>query len=224
MPIPDFVVALRERVGHAPLPLPGVIAVVRDERERVLLVRRSDTGSWALTTGCLEPGEQPAAGAVREVWEETGVEVVVERLLSVEALDLSVAPNGDQVWWLAVGVGCRVVGGAARVNDDESVEVGWFSPGAVPPLPAHQARCLALALMPDARLGWRADQSVGIAGPGTARAADWHDRTTVSHIGPDASCPRRWRLRPNPAGHTAVTESSGGGLRRRRRVGPVRRS
>lgn len=158
MAIPQFVVRLRAGIGHAPLPLGGVIAVVLDERDRVLLVRRSDTGDWALTTGCLEPGEQPAAGAVREVFEETGVEVVVERLLSVEALDLSVAPNGDQVYWLAVGLRCRLVGGQARVNDDESLEVGWFDTGTVPPLPPHQSRCLALALADDGD-AW-------IAGPG----------------------------------------------------------
>ncbi|MBW6435867.1 NUDIX domain-containing protein [Actinoplanes hulinensis] len=149
MPVPEFVVALRAKIGHAPLPLSGVIAVVLDERDRVLLVRRSDNGEWALATGCLEPGEQPADGARREVYEETGVVVEVERLLSVEALDLSVAPNGDQVHWLALGFRCRVVSGEARVNDDESVEVGWFTPDSMPPLPAHQARCLALALAGD---------------------------------------------------------------------------
>jgi ADP-ribose pyrophosphatase YjhB (NUDIX family) len=149
MAIPDFVVELRASIGHAPLPLNGVIAVVLDEHDRVLMVRRSDTHDWALVTGCLEPGEQPAAGAVREVLEETGVEVAVERLLSVEALDLSVAPNGDQVYWLAIGLQCRVVGGAARVNDDESIDVGWFEPDAVPDLAPHQARCLQLAVTDD---------------------------------------------------------------------------
>lgn len=156
---------LRAKIGHAPLPLAGVIAVVLDRRGRVLLVRRSDTGEWALTTGCLEPGEQPAAGVVREVREETGVDVAVERLLSVEALDLSVAPNGDQVYWLAVGVRCRPVGGDAHVNDDESVEVGWFDPAAVPALPAHQARCLTLALSDDSR-PWLAGLSDDAGGRG----------------------------------------------------------
>ena len=147
--IPEFIVELRAKIGNAPLPLAGVIAVVLDERQQVLLVRRSDTGDWALTTGCLEPGEQPAAGAVREVHEEAGIHVAVERLLSVEALDLSVAPNGDQVYWLTVGVQCRVVRGEAHVNDDESVQVGWFDPATAPPLPPHQARCLSLALSDD---------------------------------------------------------------------------
>ncbi|MFF0369867.1 NUDIX domain-containing protein [Micromonospora sp. NPDC005087] len=136
---------MRTQIGHAPLPLSGVIAVVLDEENRVLMVRRSDTGDWALTTGCLEPSQQPADGAAREVFEEVGVEVTVERLLSVEALDLSVAPNGDQVYWLTVGLQCRLLRGRARVNDDESVEVGWFDLHAVPPLSPHQARCLALA-------------------------------------------------------------------------------
>ncbi|MGK5680600.1 NUDIX hydrolase [Actinoplanes sp. URMC 104] len=146
MPVPDFVLALRAKIGHDPLPLSGVVAVVLDDRSRVLMVRRSDTSAWALTTGCLEPGEQPAAGAAREVREETGVEVTVERLLAVEALDLAVAPNGDQVHWLSIGLLCRHAGGEARVNDDESVEVGWFDPADMPPLPPHQARCLSLAL------------------------------------------------------------------------------
>jgi ADP-ribose pyrophosphatase YjhB (NUDIX family) len=150
MPIPDFVVALRSEIGHAPLPLSGVIVVVLDERNRVLLVRRSDSGEWALTTGCLEPGEQPADGALREVFEETGVRVRVERLLSVEALDLSVAPNGDQVYWLTIGLRCRLVDGDARVNDDESVVVGWFDANSMPPLLPHQQRCLRLALADDA--------------------------------------------------------------------------
>ncbi|MEU5941017.1 NUDIX domain-containing protein [Micromonospora sp. NPDC047548] len=133
-----------------------MIVVVLDDRNRVLLVRRSDSGGWALTTGCLEPGEHPADGALREVFEETGVRVRVERLLSVEALDLSVAPNGDQVYWLTIGLRCRLVEGDARVNDDESVEVGWFDPNSVPPLPPHRARCLTLALADDAA-PWIAD-------------------------------------------------------------------
>ena len=91
MPTPQFVLDLRASIGRHPLPLPSVTAVVLDDAQRVLLVRRADNDRWALVTGCLEPGEQPAAGALREVEEETGVLVETERIVSVAALPLATA-------------------------------------------------------------------------------------------------------------------------------------
>jgi ADP-ribose pyrophosphatase YjhB (NUDIX family) len=149
MPIPEFVLTLRAKIGHDPLPLPGVTAVVLDDRNRVLLVRRADNGQWTLITGCLDPGEQPAAGALREIMEETAVVATVERLLSVTALDMITCPNGDLVHWYDTALRCRYVSGDARVNDDESVDVGWFEVDAVPELSPHQALCLKRALAPD---------------------------------------------------------------------------
>ena len=145
MATPEFILDLRRHVGHAPLTLPSVVAVVFDETGRVLLNQRSDDHRWALPSGCLEPGEQPAAGAAREVEEETGVHIAVDRILSVEALDLRRIANGDQVWWFEVAVACHAVGGAARVNDDESIDVAWFEPEDVPELSSHQTRYLDLA-------------------------------------------------------------------------------
>jgi ADP-ribose pyrophosphatase YjhB (NUDIX family) len=154
MPTPQFVLDLRARIGHQPLPLPSVTAVVLDDAERVLLVRRADNDRWALVTGCLEPGEQPAAGALREVEEETGVLVEAKRIVSVAALPRAVCPNGDEVDWLDVTFHCRAVSGEARVNDDESVDVRWFALDDLPAsLPDRHRRCLedALGGSPEAR-------------------------------------------------------------------------
>lgn len=150
MAIPEFVKTLRAKIGQDPLPLVGVIAVVFDERGRVLLVRRADNRRWALVTGIIDPGEQPAAAAVREIEEETAVTAEVERLLAIEARDLATLMNGDQVWWTSIGFRCRHVSGEARVNDDESIDVGWFDLATMPDLPPIQARCLRLALADDA--------------------------------------------------------------------------
>jgi len=150
MPTPQFVTDLRASIGQQPLPLPSVTAVVFDAAGRVLLVQRADNNRWALVTGCLEPGEQPAAGAVREVEEETGVLVVPERIIGVSALPLAVCPNGDQVYWFDVTFGCRAVGGEARVNDEESVDVRWYELGELPSgLPDRHRQCLQDALSPD---------------------------------------------------------------------------
>lgn len=150
MPIPQFILDLRAHVGHDALWLPGVTAVVLDDADRVLLVRRTDNDLWTLVTGCLEPGEQPAAGAVREVEEETAVLAVAEQIVSVAALPLTVYGNGDHVHWLDVTFRCRFVGGTARVNDDESIDVGWFGLSDLPgSLPDRHRRCIQDALGAD---------------------------------------------------------------------------
>ena len=76
MPIPDHVAELRRLVGPMELWMPGVTAVVRRDSPSgtdVLFVRRADTGEWTPVTGILDPGEEAAVGAVREVLEETCV-------------------------------------------------------------------------------------------------------------------------------------------------------
>jgi ADP-ribose pyrophosphatase YjhB (NUDIX family) len=150
MPIPQFILDLRARVGHDVLWLPAVTAVVLDDESRVLLVRRADNDLWTLVTGCLDPGEQPAVGAVREVAEETAVTAVAERILSVSAIPLTVYGNGDQARYLDVTFRCRAVSGAARVNDDESVDVGWFGLDELPAsLPDRHRQCIQDALHAD---------------------------------------------------------------------------
>ena len=49
----------------------------------VLLARRGDNGRWSVPAGTVDPGEQPADALVREVHEETGVKVAIDRLAGV---------------------------------------------------------------------------------------------------------------------------------------------
>ncbi|GAQ67321.1 NUDIX hydrolase [Streptomyces scabiei] len=134
MATPDFIRTLRASAGNQLLWLPGVTALVFDDEDRVLLGRRSDTGRWALIGGIPDPGEQPAACAVREVYEETAVRCVAERIVLVQALDPVRYDNGDVCQYMDTTFYCRAVGGEARVNDDESLDVGWFSLDALPDL------------------------------------------------------------------------------------------
>ncbi|MFB0836224.1 NUDIX hydrolase [Arthrobacter halodurans] len=145
MPVPDFIVELRSRIGTAPLWLPGVKAVVARDDGALLLVRRADNGLWTLPAGILEPGEEPAAAAVREVREETAVDADVVRLAGVGTTDPVTYPNGDQAQYLDIVFECRYVAGEARVNDDENTEVGWFTDGDRPALPPQHERAIAWA-------------------------------------------------------------------------------
>ncbi|MGW1028420.1 NUDIX hydrolase [Streptomyces sp. NPDC002577] len=134
MATPDFIRTIRATAGQQLLWLPGVTAIVLDDEERVLLGRRSDTRKWSVIGGIPDPGEQPAACAVREVYEETAVRCVAERVVLVQALEPVTYANGDTCQYMDITFRCRAVGGEARVNDDESLEVGWFAVDALPEL------------------------------------------------------------------------------------------
>jgi 8-oxo-dGTP pyrophosphatase MutT (NUDIX family) len=135
MATPDFIREIRRSAGHQLLYLPGVSAIVFDGEGRVLLGRRADTGRWAIIGGIPEPGEQPATAVLREVYEETAVRCVAERVVLVQALDRPVTyPNGDVCQFMDICFRCRATGGEARVNDEESLEVGWFTLDGLPPL------------------------------------------------------------------------------------------
>lgn len=146
MPTPEFVLRLREKIGHDLLFLPAVCGIVVDDDGRVLLGRRSDTGRWALVGGIVEPGEDVADAVVREVLEETGVLVRPDRLVGVWTIPPMEYPNGDRFSAVVTTFRCAPIGGEAHVADDESLEVGWFSPEALPDLTdVHRGR-LAEAL------------------------------------------------------------------------------
>lgn len=142
MATPDFIAELRTKVGHAPLWLPGVTAVVLRKRPdnpmeapEVLLVRRADDGRWTPVTGIVDPGEQPHVAAVREVEEETGVRTRVEALLGVGAVGPVTYSNGDVASYMDTALRLSVEGDETpRVADDESSEVGWFNIMHMPPM------------------------------------------------------------------------------------------
>ncbi|MBW3083195.1 NUDIX hydrolase [Bifidobacterium phasiani] len=148
MPTPEFVLKLREKIGHDLLWLVGVTGLVRDGEGRILLGRRSDTGEWALVYGINEPGEQPADTVVREIKEETGVDAVVTDLVAVVSAEReTVYGNGDRTMYMDHSFLCELrPGGNAEpyVGDEESLGVGWFEPDALPePLAASTVERLA---------------------------------------------------------------------------------
>ncbi len=135
MPTPDYITELRQVWGQRPLLLPGVSGVVlrgAPGHEQVLLGQRSDNGCWSVPAGIVEPGEQPADSLVRELWEETRVRVVVERLVSLIADPEVTYPNGDRCQYISMTFRCRYVSGEAAVGDEESLAVGWFDVDALP--------------------------------------------------------------------------------------------
>ncbi|MEV0027315.1 NUDIX domain-containing protein [Streptomyces atroolivaceus] len=119
MATPDFILALRKKIGSDPLWLSGVTAVVI-KGDRVLLAKRADNGKWTAVTGIIDPGEQPADAAAREVLEETGIVAVPERLAMVHVTEPVVYDNGDQTQYLDLVFRFAWQSGVLRPADGEN--------------------------------------------------------------------------------------------------------
>ncbi len=133
----EHVIQLRRYVGQERLVMVGGGGLIRDEAGRILLIRRSDDGTWALPAGSMELGERLDQSVAREVGEETGLTVRAKRLVGVYTGGSTFAhtyPNGDQTTIVTTLFDCQVVGGTLGADGKESLQVRFFPPDHLPPV------------------------------------------------------------------------------------------
>ncbi len=122
-----------ERIGkNAPLRV-GCSAIIFDESgERILVTRRTDNGQWCLPGGGMDSGESASEAIIREVWEETGLQVEVERLAGIYTTPHRIAryADGNQFQFVALSFVARATGGTLQLSD-ETTAYGYFTPAAI---------------------------------------------------------------------------------------------
>jgi len=128
MPMSPYIRELRERLGNRRLLMPSVAGIIRDSRQRVLLVRQRDNGVWSTPGGIIELDDTPADAVVREVWEETGLVVRPKRIIGVYGGPRFVVeyPNGDETQYISCIFECEVLSGEPIAGDDEISEVRFW--------------------------------------------------------------------------------------------------
>jgi ADP-ribose pyrophosphatase YjhB (NUDIX family) len=117
----------------------GCCAVIFDDRrQKVLLTRRADNGLWCLPGGAMDPGESVEECCQREVREETGLEVRLERLIGVYSNrdQLVIYPDGNKVQIVVVSFEAYVSGGSLGLSN-ETTEAGYFTPSEMSSMPMH---------------------------------------------------------------------------------------
>jgi len=138
MPMSQYVRDLRAKIGTTVLEIPTVAVLIFDEQQRVLLVRHVEGNDWTTPGGMIEPYEIPSDAAVREMWEETGLHVVLTELIGVfgGTLCSSTYSNGDKVAWVSSVFRARPIGGTLRPDGEETLEAAYFSR-----VGTHSLRC-----------------------------------------------------------------------------------
>ena len=130
MPIPAFLAELRRHVGHSLILVPTTVVIVRDDSERILFVHDHDADAWTLPGGILEPDEAPPAAAVREVREETGIEICLTGLIDVIGGPgcETTYRNGDRIAWVATLYAAQAKGGTLLPDGHEIREARFVLP------------------------------------------------------------------------------------------------
>lgn len=125
-------------------PLPAAAAVVMNEKDEILLVKRNvepQKGEWCLPGGFIELDETPEKGCLRELKEETGLEGEVDRLVGVY-------PSKSPVhnWVLVIGYVIKNVKGAITPGDDCD-EAAYFTLETAPPVAFRSHRAILKSVL-----------------------------------------------------------------------------
>ena len=105
-------------------------AVIRDEK--ILLVRECSDKRWAMPGGWADVGEIPSNMVVREVWEESGLEVLPRKVIGVYDANRGNTPLSFYHAYKIVFL-CEIIGGHSRPGD-ETIAVDFFGFDQLPPL------------------------------------------------------------------------------------------
>ena len=130
----EYILELRRLVGHRPLLMVGTATLIQDAANRVLMMKRSDNGSWGLPGGGVELGEEVKTAARRELHEETGLEADELDLFGVFSGSefFYIYPNGDEVYGVMIVYLAHAWHGEICLNG-EHTEWGWFVTADIPP-------------------------------------------------------------------------------------------
>lgn len=129
----DYILQLRQYIGHRPILMVGAAVLVLDQQDRLLMMKRSDNGCWGLPGGATEPGEVVEEAARRETLEETNLEIGKMSLFGVfSGPELYYKyPNGDEAYNVSIIYLSRDWRGEVRLNN-EHTEWRCFASNEIP--------------------------------------------------------------------------------------------
>jgi len=128
----SYIKYIRHMIGDKMVMLNATAVVIVNDQNEVLLQKRSDNLMWGLPGGILELNETIEEGAIREVKEETNLDVKLTKFIGISINPLMVWRKKDKARVYAFGFVGEVIGGSLKINDSESLELKYFQKDNLP--------------------------------------------------------------------------------------------
>jgi ADP-ribose pyrophosphatase YjhB (NUDIX family) len=133
---PKEIVAEFQRMPGYATPKVGIAAAIFDQQNQMLLIQRADNQLWAMPGGWADVNLRPAEVAVKEVLEETGLHITIDRLLGVYDGQQNNFQNFYHLYHLVFSG--TVTGGTPTLAPDETLAIQWYTEKNLPKLsPGH---------------------------------------------------------------------------------------
>lgn len=135
----DYIKWIRSKVGHDEIILNFSGACITNEKGEILLQKRSNSDNiWGLPGGAVELGESIEEAAIREIKEETGLDIKVEYLIGVYSKYFTNYPNGDKAQSICYLFKGTVESGSITIDNQETFDLRFFDKDKIPPLFVQQ--------------------------------------------------------------------------------------
>lgn len=130
----SYIKRIRKLIGNEYLMVNATAIVIANENNEILLEKRSDNQLWGLPGGLLELDDTIQSAAIREVKEETNLDVILDRFIGVFSNPFMRWKEADYAKVFTFAFTAKIVGGELKINDDESTELKYFGYEELPPL------------------------------------------------------------------------------------------
>lgn len=134
----DYIRWIRSYVGNQEIILNFSGGILTNQNNEILLQLRSDKKLWGLPGGAIEKGESVERAAIREVLEETGIQVKITALLGIYSNYFDTYPNGDKAQTITTMFIFETIESSISIHNAETLDLRFFSRDNLPEIANQQ--------------------------------------------------------------------------------------